>query len=57
MMDVDAAAAATTASPLHHLPGQPGDGIRLTRDCKTPRTVVVTGLCPAGMQRQAGAEW
>lgn len=51
MMDVDA------STPPPHLPGQPGDGIRLTRDCKTPRTVVVTGLCPAGMQRPAGAEW
>ena len=47
MMDVDGA---PPAAPTPQ-PGTPGDGIRLTRDCKTPRTVVVTGLCPAGMQR------
>jgi hypothetical protein len=46
MMDVDPTS--TTTTPL---PGTPGDSIRLTRDCKTPRTVVVTDLCPAGMER------
>ncbi len=51
MMDVDAPV------PPPRLPGMLGDGIRLTRDCKTPRTVVVTGLCPAGMQRPDGAQW
>lgn len=50
-MEVDA------PCPPSPLPGTPGDGIRLTRDCKAPRTIVVTGLCPAGMQRPAGVEW
>jgi hypothetical protein len=56
MMDVDFTAAVPPPPPHSPLPGMP-DGIRLTRDCKVPRTIVVTSLCPPGMVRPAGAEW